>query len=200
MLRLLIIDNYDSFTYNLAHLAASVTGEMPAVVRNDEWVFDDRGCDADRGYDADRAYDAIVISPGPGHPAVPRDFGVSAEVIRRATVPVLGVCLGHQGIALEFGGVVERVEPVHGQVCRIEHGDDSLFRGVPAQFDAVRYHSLAVAEPLPPVLRKIAWSSDGMVMAMRHISRPLWGVQFHPESILSEHGATILGNFLEAAS
>ena len=188
MLRLLIIDNYDSFTYNLAHLAASVTGEMPAVVRNDEWVFDKRG------------FDAIVISPGPGHPAIPRDFGVSADVIRRATVPVLGVCLGHQGIALEFGGAVERVEPVHGQVCRIEHNDDTLFRGVPPQFDAVRYHSLAVAEPLPPALRKIASSSDGMVMAMRHVSRPLWGVQFHPESILSEHGGLILRNFLEAAS
>ena len=188
MLRLLIVDNYDSFTYNLAHLAASVTGEMPVVVRNDEWTFDERG------------FDAIVISPGPGHPAIPRDFGVSAEVIRRATIPVLGVCLGHHGIALEFGGTVERVEPAHGQVCRIEHGDDSLFTGVPTQFEAVRYHSLAVAEPLPPALRKTAWSSDGTVMAMRHVSRPMWGVQFHPESILSQHGATILGNFLEAAA
>jgi para-aminobenzoate synthetase len=188
VLRLLLVDNYDSFTYNLAHLGASVTGEMPVVVRNDEWDFDERG------------FDAIVISPGPGHPALPRDFGVSAEVIRRATVPVLGVCLGHQGIALEFGGAVERVEPAHGQVCRIEHGDDSLFVGVPPQFDAVRYHSLAVSEPLPPALRRIAWSSDGMVMAVRHVSRPLWGVQFHPESILSEHGGTILGNFLKAAS
>ena len=160
---------------------------MPAVVRNDEWAFDERG------------FDAIMISPGPGHPANSRDFGVSGEVIRRATVPVLGVCLGHQGIALEFGGTVERVEPAHGQVCRIEHDGDMLFRGVPAGFDAVRYHSLAVTEPLPAELRKIAWSSDGMVMAMRHVSRPMWGVQFHPESILSEHGAMILGNFLKVA-
>jgi para-aminobenzoate synthetase len=188
VLRLLLVDNYDSFTYNLAHLAASITGEMPAVVRNDQWTFDGRG------------FDAIIISPGPGHPANPRDFGVSAEVIRRATVPVLGVCLGHQGIALEFGGAVERVEPAHGQVCRIGHDGDTLFRGVPSQFDAVRYHSLAVAEPLPSMLRKIAWSSDGMVMAMRHVSRPLWGVQFHPESILSEYGGMILRNFLEAGS
>ena len=188
MLRLLLIDNYDSFTYNLAHLAASITGEMPVVVRNDEWVFDER------------AFDAIVISPGPGHPSIARDFGVSAETIRRATVPVLGVCLGHQGIALEFGGAVERVEPAHGQVCRIEHDGDVLFRGVPSQFDAVRYHSLAVAEPLPSALRKIAWSPDGRVMAMRHVTRPMWGVQFHPESILSEHGATILRNFLGAAA
>jgi para-aminobenzoate synthetase len=192
VLRLLIVDNYDSFTYNLAHLAASVTGEMPAVVRNDEWVFDKRVFD-------ERGFDAIIVSPGPGHPANPRDFGVSAEVIRRATVPVLGVCLGHQGIALEFGGAIERVEPAHGQVCRIEHEGDSLFRDVPPQFSAVRYHSLAVAEPLPSALRKIAWTSDGTVMAMRHVSRPLWGVQFHPESILSEHGATILSNFLDAA-
>jgi para-aminobenzoate synthetase len=188
VLRLLIVDNYDSFTYNLAHLAASIIEEMPTVVRNDQWVFDERG------------FDAIVISPGPGHPANARDFGVSAEVIRRATVPVLGVCLGHQGIALQFGGTVARVEPAHGQVCRIGHDGDSLFRGVPPEFDAVRYHSFAVAEPLPPELRKIAWSSDGAVMAVRHVSRPLWGVQFHPESILSEHGGTILGNFLEAAS
>ena len=188
MLRVLIVDNYDSFTYNLSHLAASITGEMPAVVRNNEWVFDERH------------FDAIVISPGPGRPANPRDFGVSAEVIRRATVPVLGVCLGHQGIALEFGGAVERVEPAHGQVCQIEHNGDRLFRDVPPKFNAVRYHSLAAAEPLPSTLRKIAWSSDGMVMAIRHESRPLWGVQFHPESILSEHGKTILGNFLEAAA
>jgi para-aminobenzoate synthetase len=188
VLRLLIIDNYDSFTYNLSHLAASITGEMPTVVRNNEWVFDERH------------FDAIVISPGPGHPANPRDFGVSAEVIGRATVPVLGVCLGHQGIALEFGGAVERVEPAHGEICRIEHNGDSLFHGVPPRFNAVRYHSLAVAEPLPSALRKIAWSPDGRPMALRHKSRPLWGVQFHPESILSEHGKTILSNFLEAAA
>ena len=191
VLRLLLIDNYDSFNLrNLAHLAASnIAGDMPRVVRNDEWVFDERG------------FDAIVISPGPGHPAIPRDFGVSAEVIRRATVPVLGVCLGHQGIALEFGGTVERVEPAHGEVCRIEHDGDTLFRDVPPQFDAVRYHSARCCrKPLPPVLRKIAWSSDGMVMAVHHVSRPLWGVQFHPESILSEHGATILGNFLKDAA
>jgi para-aminobenzoate synthetase len=193
VLRLLIVDNYDSFTYNLAHLAASISGEMPTVVRNDEWSFNERG------------FDAIIISPGPGHPANSRDFGVSADVIRRATIPVLGVCLGHQGIALEFGGAVEHVEPAHGRVCQIGHNGDVLFRGVPPRFNAVRYHSLAVAEPVPSALRKIAWSSDEdvmgttMVMALRHESRPLWGVQFHPESILSEHGGTILANFLDAS-
>ena len=191
MLRLLIIDNYDSFTWNLAHLAASLTGEMPSIVRNDEWPWERIAADA---------FDAIIISPGPGHPANSRDFGVSAEVIRHSTVPVLGICLGHQGIALEYGAEIQNVEPVHGQVYQILHIgdklDDALFRGVPAQFNAVRYHSLAVKDPLPDCLQKTAWTADGTIMALRHISRPLWGVQFHPESILSEHGSTIIGNFL----
>ncbi|HVW08140.1 MAG TPA: aminodeoxychorismate/anthranilate synthase component II [Bryobacteraceae bacterium] len=191
MLRLLIVDNHDSFTWNLAHAAAALTGEMPAVIRNDE--ADWQEIDA-------RHFGAIVISPGPGHPAVRRDFGVSADVIRHAAVPVLGVCLGHQGIALEFGGAVSRVEPAHGEVAAVKHdGLDPLFHGIPRRFDAVRYHSLAVAEPLPPVLRKIAWTADGTVMALRHESRPLWGVQFHPESILTEFGGALVGNFLRQA-
>jgi para-aminobenzoate synthetase len=189
MTRLLIIDNYDSFTYNLAHAAASVTGELPAVVRNDEWTWPQ--------IDA-QAFDAIIVSPGPGHPANTRDFGISADVIRHATVPLLGVCLGHQGIALAFGGSIARVEPAHGQLTRVDHDGEGLFRGVPQQFNAVRYHSLAVTDPLPASLRKIAWTSDGAVMAIRHVSRPIWGVQFHPESILAEHGLTILSNFLES--
>jgi para-aminobenzoate synthetase len=187
--RLLIIDNYDSFTWNLAHLAASVTGEMPVVVRNDECSWEQIET---------RGFDAIIISPGPGHPSVARDFGVSSDVIRRATVPVLGVCLGHQGIAAAFGGSVAHVEPAHGFVGPIEHNGNDLFRDIPSPFNAVRYHSLAVVEPLPPELEKIAWSADGLVMALRHRTRPLWGVQFHPESILTEHGATLLRNFLSA--
>jgi para-aminobenzoate synthetase len=188
VLRLLIVDNYDSFTWNLAHAAAALTGELPVVLRNDE---------ADWPAIEARDFDAIVISPGPGHPAVARDFGVSADVIRRAPVPVLGVCLGHQGIALEFGGTVSRVEPAHGEVATVEHdGVDPLFHGLPSTFDVVRYHSLAVNEPLPPALRKIAWTPDGTVMALRHVSRPVWGVQFHPESILTEYGGELLGNFL----
>jgi len=185
--RVLIVDNYDSFTWNLAHAAAKITGEMPVVVRNDEWTWEQI---------ASQNFDSIIISPGPGRPENPRDFGVSADVIRRATVPVLGVCLGYQGIALAFGGAIARVEPAHGQVSRIEHDGDELFRGVPTPFEAVRYHSLAVMEPLPASLRKIAWTSDGAVMAIRHATRPLWGVQFHPESILTEHGIAILQNFL----
>ncbi|HEY4087473.1 MAG TPA: aminodeoxychorismate/anthranilate synthase component II [Bryobacteraceae bacterium] len=188
MLRLLIVDNYDSFTWNLAHAAAALTRELPVVLLNDE---------ADWSAIEARGFDAILISPGPGHPAVARDFGVSADVIRRASVPVLGVCLGHQGIALEFGGAVSRVEPAHGEVATVEHdGVDPLFRGLPSTFDVVRYHSLAVSDPLPPALRKIAWTADGTVMALRHVSRPIWGVQFHPESILTEHGDKLLGNFL----
>ncbi len=189
--RILIIDNYDSFTWNLAHLIAGVTGEMPTVVRNDEVSWEQIEA---------AGYDGIVISPGPGHPGNARDFGVSAEVIRQAKVPVLGVCLGHQGIALEFGGDVVQVEPAHGLVGGVEHDGDELFAGVPARFQTVRYHSLAVAvaEPLPDELVKIAWAEDGMVMALRHATRPMWGVQFHPESILSEHGPTILGNFVRA--
>ena len=188
MLRLLIVDNYDSFTWNLAHAAAALTGELPVVLRNDE---------ADWPAIEARDFDAIVISPGPGHPADARDFGVSADVIRRASVPVLGVCLGHQGIALEFGGTVSRVAPAHGEVARLEHdGVDPLFYGLPRTLDVVRYHSLAVDEPLPPALRKIAWTTDGTVMALRHVSRPIWGVQFHPESILTQYGGELLSNFL----
>jgi para-aminobenzoate synthetase len=188
VLRLLIVDNYDSFTWNLAHAAAALTGELPVVIHNDEAGWPEIEA---------RHFDAIVISPGPGHPAAARDFGVSAEVIRRAMVPVLGVCLGHQGIALEFGGTVSRVEPAHGEVAAIEHdGVDELFQGIPRTFDVVRYHSLAVDDPLPAELRKIAWTADGTVMGLRHVSRPLWGVQFHPESILSEYGGELLGNFL----
>lgn len=188
-MRVLIIDNYDSFTWNLAHAAAKITGEMPVVIRNDEWTWEQI---------ATHNFGAIVISPGPGHPANSRDFGVSADIIRHATVRVLGVCLGHQGIALAFGGALARLEPApaHGQVSRIEHGGDDLFCGVPTPFQAVRYHSLAVTEPLPASLRKIAWTDNGAVMAIRHASRPLWGVQFHPESILSEYGDAILQNFL----
>jgi para-aminobenzoate synthetase len=195
-IRLLIIDNYDSFTYNLAHTVAPIIGEMgemgemPTVVRNDEWSWKQI---------EDNRFDAIIISPGPGHPANARDFGVSAEVIRHATVPVLGVCLGHQGIAIEFGGTVERVAPAHGLVGEVEHDGDKLFRGIPSRFAAVRYHSLAVRDPLPATLRKIAWAQDGTVMALRHVERPLWGVQFHPESILTGHGPAILRNFLETA-
>jgi para-aminobenzoate synthetase len=185
------VDNYDSFTFNLVHAVAAITGEMPIVVRNDEMSWEEiRGLDFDR----------VIISPGPGRPDRERDFGVSRDVILKAEAPVLGVCLGHQGIACVFGGQVAQVSPVHGQLSEITHDGDELFKGIPQRFSAVRYHSLAVMEPLSPELRKIAWTSDGTVMALRHVTRPIWGVQFHPESVSSEYGFELLRNFLSPRS
>jgi para-aminobenzoate synthetase len=189
-LPVLIIDNYDSFTFNLVSLVAIVTGEAPTVIRNDQMTWEEI---------AALDFSSVIISPGPGHPDRARDFGVSADVIRNATVPVLGVCLGHQGIASAFGGIVMQTTPVHGYPSEIVHGGDDLFRGIPERFSAIRYHSLAVMEPLPPALRKIAWTEDGTVMALRHISRSLWGVQFHPESICSEYGEQLIRTFLSFA-
>jgi len=186
-LAVLIIDNYDSFTFNLVHAVAGITGEMPIVVRNDEMDWPSL-----RQLD----FDAVVISPGPGRPDRARDFGVSRDAILHAEVPVLGVCLGHQGIAHLFGAAVAEVEPVHGYASEVIHADDELFCGIPERFSAIRYHSLAVVEPLPAGLRKIAWSADGTLMALRHTSRPIWGVQFHPESVSTEYGIDLLRNFL----
>jgi para-aminobenzoate synthetase len=187
----LIIDNYDSFTYNLAHAVAEISGRMPIVVRNDEMAWEE----------IERLdFDRVIISPGPGRPENPRDFGVSARAIAEAAqgkFPLLGVCLGHQGIAQHFGGCVTRApEPVHGRGAEIVHAGDELFTGIPERFSAIRYHSLAVREPLPPQLRRIAWSADGVLMALRHTELPIWGVQFHPESICTDYGKGLLRNFL----
>ncbi|MBA0052618.1 aminodeoxychorismate synthase component I [Streptomyces sp. AJS327] len=184
-MRTLLIDNHDSYTYNLFHLLAQVNGEDPVVVPNDTDVFPDLD-----------AYDNLVISPGPGHPSRARDFGVSTDVLRKAGLPVLGVCLGHQGLAVcEGGSVVAAPAARHGQVARVTHDGDPLFDGVPETFGAVRYHSLCVAEPLPPDLEVIARAEDGVVMALRHRRLPRWGVQFHPESVETEYGLRMMANF-----
>jgi anthranilate synthase component 2 len=183
-----VVDHYDSYTWNLVHLLAAVTGVLPTVVEHDE-------ADADEVL----AFTHVVLSPGPGHPADPRDFGVGSEVVRRvaagAEVPVLGVCLGLQGIVTTLGGSVERVRPAHGEVAAVEHDGAGVFVGLPNPFRAVRYHSLAAVR-LPPDLEITATDADGTVMGVRHLSRPLEGVQFHPESVLSEHGRRLVASFL----
>jgi para-aminobenzoate synthetase len=183
----LLIDNYDSFTYNLFQLLAEENGRDPIVVRNDEASWEELarlGCDN------------VVLSPGPGRPERERDFGVCAEAIRRCEVPLLGVCLGHQGLGWVHGGrVVPAPEPMHGRVRAVEHGGAPLFAGIPARFEATRYHSLCLERPLPDALEEIAWADDGVPMAVAHRTRPQWGVQFHPESIATEHGRRLIANF-----
>lgn len=185
-MRVLIIDNYDSFTFNLATYVEEVTGAAPTVVPNDAEIDE-------------TLFDAVIISPGPGHPGVAADFGICRDVIERGLVPILGVCLGHQGIALAHGGAVGPAPvPVHGQVSRIHHDGSELFDAIPPQFDAVRYHSL-VATDLPPELEVTARTGDGLIMALRHRELPQWGVQFHPESIGGQFGHRIVANFLGLA-
>ncbi|MEU2538549.1 aminodeoxychorismate synthase component I [Streptomyces iakyrus] len=186
-MKTLLIDNYDSYTYNLFQLIAEVNGEEPVVVRNDAPVD---------GLPDLRAFDNLVVSPGPGHPGEARDFGIGGRLLATSPVPVLGVCLGHQGIALGEAGLVGPApEPRHGHLSTIRHDGRDLFHGLPQHFTAVRYHSLAVREPLPESLEATAWAEDGVLMGLRHRSRPLWGVQFHPESVLTEYGHRMLVNF-----
>ena len=183
--RVLVVDHYDSYTWNLVHLVAAVTGEVPQVVEHDEVGVLARARDATH----------IVLSPGPGHPSVPADFALGRGVFELG-LPVLGVCLGMQALVTAYGGTVDRVEPAHGEIALVNHDQDGLFAGVPERFDAVRYHSLA-AVMLPAVLRRTAVDErSGVTMAVAHRDLPLVGVQFHPESILSEHGAVLVRNFL----
>ncbi|WP_346345547.1 aminodeoxychorismate/anthranilate synthase component II, partial [Streptomyces sp. SID5643] len=186
-MRTLLIDNDDSYTYNLFHLIAEVNGEEPVVVRNDAPVD---------GLPDLRAFDNLVVSPGPGHPGEARDVGIGSRLLATSPVPVLGVCPGHQGITLGEAGLVEPApEPRHGHLSTIRHDGRDLFHGLPQHFTAVRYHSPAVREPLPDSLEATAWAEDGALMGLRHRSRPLWGVQFHPESALTEYGHRMLVNF-----
>jgi len=184
---LLMIDNYDSFTYNLVQYLGEL-GEEVRVVRNDELSVDDIGRLAPA---------RIVISPGP---CTPNEAGVSLATIARfaGRIPILGVCLGHQAIGQAFGGrVVHAKTLMHGKVSPIHHAGKGVFRGLPSPFNATRYHSLAVErESCPADLEITAWTEDGEIMGIRHRSMAVEGVQFHPESILTEHGHALLRNFL----
>lgn len=187
--RTLLIDNYDSFTHNLYQLLGEVNGEPPTVVPNDaEWT-------AVRIEE----FDSVIISPGPGRPDNRRDFGISARAVLESGLPVLGVCLGHQGIGHLFGATVDLApEPMHGRITQVHHRAVDVFAGLPSPFPAVRYHSLAVTD-LPEELEEIAWTDDGVMMGLRHRTRPIWGVQFHPESIKSAYGRELLANFRDLA-
>ena len=186
----LVIDNYDSFTYNLVQYLGEL-GEDVMVRRNDEITLAEI---------APLSPVAVVLSPGPGTPS---DAGICKELLVELgpTLPVLGVCLGHQCLGEAFGGTVRRASQVmHGKVSRVTHAEQSVFRSIPSPFAATRYHSLVVdRENLPADLEVTAWTDDGTVMGLRHRQYPLAGVQFHPEAILTEHGHELLANFLQDA-
>ncbi len=185
---LLMIDNYDSFTFNIVQYLAQL-GESVRVVRNDEITVADV---------KDLKPDQIVISPGP---CSPEEAGISVGVICEYSgrIPLLGVCLGHQSIGAAFGGkVVRSIALMHGKTSPIHHNGDGLFEGLPNPFNATRYHSLVVEQAsLPDCLEVTAWVDNGEIMGLRHRELPVWGVQFHPESILTEGGMELLGNFLK---
>jgi anthranilate synthase component 2 len=188
---LLVIDNYDSFTWNLVHYLGEL-GAEPVVVRNDKITAEDA---------LERRPEAIVLSPGP---CTPKEAGICLELIEKAagTTPIFGVCLGHQAIGQAYGGEVVRAPNLmHGKVSRILHEGDGVFHGINGPFQATRYHSLTVApESVPDDLIVNATADDGVIMGLRHRDHPVHGVQFHPESIASEHGRRILGNFLAIAA
>ena len=187
-MKTLLIDNYDSFSYNVAHYLGEINGTEPTVIRNDE-----------PGWRADHldGFDNVVISPGPGTPGVPADFGICRDVISTGGIPLLGVCLGHQGIAMLGGGTIALApEPRHGRKSPVLHDGTGLFAGIPSPQEVVRYHSWAV-DSLSDDLEALAWTPDGVLMALRHRYRPQWGVQFHPESVATGHGHRLLANFAE---
>lgn len=188
MPRLALIDNYDSFTYNLVQYLAELKAE-PVVFRNDAI-----------GVEELSAFDGIVISPGPGAPS---DAGISTEAIRELSgkVAILGVCLGNQCLGEAFGGKVVRNEPAHGKTSWIRHDNSGVMAGVSDPFEATRYHSLIVERSsLPEDLVVTAWTPDGTIMGLRHAKHPTYGVQFHPESVLTKEGKKILANFIRRAA
>ena len=186
-MRVLAIDNYDSFTYNLVQYLGELGAELE-VVRNDR---------ATVGELLEEAWDRVVVSPGP---CTPDDAGISLEVVRRfpeAGVPTLGVCLGHQALAQAFGGRVVRHRPVHGKTTTIEHDGRTIYAGLESPLTVGRYHSLVVDDDLPDCFDKTS-VGGGVVMGIRHKELPVEGVQFHPESVLTDHGKDLLKNFLES--
>ena len=188
---ILVVDNYDSFTWNLVHYLAELGAET-RVVRNDDLT-------------ATEAWalkpEAVLLSPGP---CTPNEAGICLAILDTAPLdmPIFGVCLGHQAMGQAFGGEVIRAKALmHGKTSPIEHEGGSVFKGLPSPFTATRYHSLAVRrETLPDVLEVTAWTADGEIMGLAHRSRPIHGVQFHPESIATEHGHDLLANFLDLAN
>ena len=190
-LKTLIIDHNDSFTYNLVELVAQIHGVRPTV-----WNV----ADADTDKIQHEGFQAILLSPGPGHPKHSSDFGNTTPIIQNSNLPILGVCLGCQGLAYVVSGatIIESDEPFHGRSSDIYHTQTGLFKGIPSPFKAGRYHSLQITEPIQS-FTKTAWTKEGIVMGIAHHIRPIWGVQFHPESILSEYGKQIMTNFFTEA-
>jgi anthranilate synthase/aminodeoxychorismate synthase-like glutamine amidotransferase len=183
--KVLVVDNYDSFTYNLVQYLGELGAELE-VVRNDRATVDDL---------LGRGYDRVIVSPGP---CTPNEAGISVEVMRRfpeAGTPALGVCLGHQSLAQAFGGKVVQHAPVHGKTTTIEHDGRTIFEGLSSPLTVGRYHSLVVDPDLPDELERTAFGGD-VVMGVRHRTLPAEGVQFHPESVLTDEGKVLLGNFL----
>ena len=186
-MKVLAVDNYDSFTYNLVQYLGELGCELE-VVRNDRASVDDLLAGD---------YDRVIVSPGP---CTPNEAGISLEAVRRfpeAGVPTLGVCLGHQSLAQAFGGSVVRHEPVHGKTTTIEHDGRTIFRGLPSPLTVGRYHSLVVADDSVPAAFEVSARGGGVVMAIRHRELPAEGVQFHPESVLTDSGKAMLQNFLD---
>lgn len=188
-MKIIIIDNYDSFTYNLYHYTAEITGVIPQVFYNDKLSWEQF-----KQYNPD----AVIISPGPGSPTKKKDFGISGEIIKKTKLPLLGVCLGHQGIGAMFGAkIAQAPEIMHGRTSNIYHIGTGIFEGIPQGFSAVRYHSLIIdRKTLSNDLIPTAWTEDDILMGIQHRKKPLYGVQFHPESIGTIWGKQILKNFL----
>ena len=184
----LIIDNYDSYTYNLFQLIGKVSGIEPLVIKNDELTYQEI---------LDLNFDNVILSPGPGSPEKEKDFGVCKDIIEKLNKPILGICLGHQGIYYYNGGKILRAEePMHGRQSEIIHNGKNLFKGIKNNFKVTRYHSLTCQDKELQNINIDAKTSDGVVMAISHKTKPIYGLQFHPESIASECGEKLIENFI----